>query len=80
MNQKKVSFNTKKYIRIVSYLTEYISSNELWWSQKEQEESKKNVFQEINRLRSIHPTINLRDALTLLYQPNNVTYNKNNFD
>jgi len=80
MNKKRVSFNTTKYIYIIPYLTEYISSNELWWSQKEQEESKKTVFEEINRLKSVHPTITLRDALTLLYQPNNITYNKNNFE
>jgi hypothetical protein len=80
MNKKKVSFNAKKYIHIIPYLTEYIGSNELWWSPLEQEESKKSVFEEINRLRNIHPTINLRDALTLLYQPNNVTYNEKNFE
>lgn len=80
MNKKRVSFNTTKYIYIISYLTEYISSNELWWSQKEQEESKKTVFKEINMLKSVHPTINVRDALMLLYQPNNITYNKNNFE
>ncbi|NDA89608.1 MAG: hypothetical protein EBY20_01675 [Alphaproteobacteria bacterium] len=80
MNKKQVRFNTKKYIYIIPYLTEYITQNELWWSQNEKEEAKKSAFEEINRLRSIHTTINLRDALRLLYQPNNITYNKNNFE
>lgn len=80
MDKKKVSFNTKKYIHIISYLTEYSSSNELWWTQKEQEESRKSLFEEINKLKSVHPTINLRDALMLLCQPNNITYNENNFE
>lgn len=80
MNKKKVSFNTEKYIHIISYLTEYISPTELWWSQNEHVEARKSAFEEINRLRSIHATINLRDAARLLYQPNNITYNKNNFE
>lgn len=79
MDKKRVSFNTTKYIYIIPYLTEYSTSNELWWSLKEQTESKKSVFEEINRLKRVHPTITLRDALTLLYQPNNIVYNAENF-
>ena len=79
MDKKHVSFNTESYVYIIPYLTEYITSNELWWSLKEQEESKKSVFEEINRLKRVHPTITLRDALTLLYQPNNIAYNAKNF-
>lgn len=80
MNKKTVSFNTEKYIHIIPYLTEYISPTELWWSQNEHTESIKSAFEEINRLKLIHKSIKLTDALRLLYQPNNITYNKNNFE
>jgi len=78
MNKKQVRFN-KATIYIYETIEEKIKKD-LWWSQEEHIESKKSVFEEISRLRSIHPTISLRDALRLLYQPNNVTYNEKNFE
>jgi hypothetical protein len=77
MNKKKVRFN-KATIFLVPNIKEQ-TTEILWWSLEEEAESKKNALVEINRLRSIHKTITLRDALTLLYQPNNIVYNAENF-
>ena len=74
MNKKKVRFN-KATIFIFENIDEKISKD-LWWSKEEYDESRKSAFEEINRLRSIHATISIRDALRLLYQPNNITYNE----
>jgi hypothetical protein len=77
MNKKQVRFN-KATVFIFEAIEEKMSKD-LWWSKEDQAESRKSAFEEINRLREIHKTISLRDALRLLYQPNNVTYNEKNF-
>ena len=78
MNKKKVRFD-KATIFIFECIKEEIINKDLWWSKEDQVESRKSAFDEINRLRKIHKTISVRDALRLLYQPNNITYNENNF-
>jgi hypothetical protein len=77
MNKKKVRFD-KATIFLVSTIKDE-TSEILWWSVEEHAESRKNAFEEINNLRSIHKTMTIRDALKLLYQPNNITYNEANF-
>ena len=75
MNKKQVRFNTVKYIHIVPYLTEYISPNELWWSKKDQTDSIISAQKEVKNLISMHKSMKLKEALKVLYQPNNITYN-----
>jgi len=78
MNKKQVRFN-KATIYIYENIEEKIKKD-LWWSQEDHIESRRTALDDVNRLRCIHPTISLRDALRLLYQPNNVTYNEKNFE
>ena len=53
---------------------------ELWWSNEDQVEAKKSCFREIERVMLIHgKNMTLSVALKLLYQPNNITYNEENF-
>jgi len=77
MNKKKVRFD-KATIFLVSTIKDETTET-LWWSVEEHAESRKSAFEEINNLRSIHKTMTMRDALKLLYQPNNITYNEANF-
>jgi len=78
MNKKQVRFN-KATVFIFETIEEKIPKD-LWWSKEEHIESRNSALDEVNRLREIHKTISLRDALRLLYQPNNITYNEKNFE
>jgi hypothetical protein len=53
---------------------------ELWWSIEDHINAKQSCFREIDRIKLIHGrNMTLSVALKLLYQPNNITYNEENF-
>jgi hypothetical protein len=52
----------------------------LWWNYEDKQNATKSSIDEINNLMTIHPKMKLQDAIKLLYQPNNISYNPNNFD
>lgn len=78
MNKKRVRFD-KATILLVSKLTDYTECHVLWWSKKDATESKITAFDEINKLRKKHKEMTLKDAVKLLYQPNNISFNEANF-
>jgi len=75
--KKKVRFNGFT-IFLVSY-TKDGTSDQLWWSEEDQFIAKVTAREEIMRLLNIHKYITLKDVLKLLYQPNNISYNEDNF-
>jgi len=77
INKKKVRFNSFT-IFLVSY-TKDRTSDELWWSVEDHFIAKVAAREEIMRLITIHKSITLKDVLKLLYQPNNISYNEDNF-
>jgi hypothetical protein len=75
-NKKKVLF--KNMVRIFFFQTQ--NYKELWWSEKEMINTRIEALTEIERLMKMHPKMERKDALRLLYQPNNITYNPSNFN
>jgi len=71
---KKVRFN-KANIHLIRYTKEYAECG-LWWSTTDQIEAKKSCFREIEMLMLSYGRMRLSEALKLLYQPNNITYNE----
>jgi hypothetical protein len=74
---KKVRFSGFT-IFLVSY-TKDNTSDKLWWSEEDYSIAKDDARTEIIRLINIHKSILLKDVLKLLYQPNNISYNEENF-
>jgi hypothetical protein len=75
--KKKVRFNGFT-IFLVSYTKERAEET-LWWSEEDHFIAKVAAREEIMRLINIHKYISLKDVLKLLYQPNNISYNEDNF-
>lgn len=77
INKKKVRFNGFT-IFLIPYTKERAEET-LWWSEEDQFIAKVNAREEIMRLINIHKYITLKDVIKLLYQPNNISYNEDNF-
>jgi hypothetical protein len=77
--KKKVHFS--KYIREISNPTyiEESSFKNLWWSQLDKYTACYMMKLEIHNLQKIHPSMTIKQAMKLLYQPNNICYDPNNF-
>jgi hypothetical protein len=82
MNSKKkhVLFeNIKKIYILYKNNIHNDVKRDLWWNDDDYLDAKKTANEEINRLMSIHPSMERKYALKLLYQPNNISYDPDNF-
>ena len=52
----------------------------LWWNNFDKDDACKLARTEINTLLNRHSSMTYKQALKLLYQPNNISYNKGNFE
>ena len=52
---------------------------DLWWNNDDFSYAIKSAHEEIIRLMTIHPSMERKYALKLLYQPNNISYDPANF-
>jgi hypothetical protein len=80
INQKKVKFATwiLVYPNPNSLITDNISY--LWWTENDKLAACYAMNKEIRSLQHIHPNMTIKQAMKLLYQPNNIVYDKNNFE
>jgi hypothetical protein len=80
--KKKVNFKREVLVYLVpSIKDEYKEyKQDIWWSKEENNDSFKDAVKEIKELMSIHQTMKRNDAIKLLYQPGNISYNKENFE
>ena len=79
MSYKKVTFGKKVIVYLIPYYNELENYRQLWWNNNDINNFKKNAVEDINRLFNIHPNINYENAMRLLYQPNNISYDPKNF-
>jgi hypothetical protein len=80
MNRKKVRFSP--FIRVCPNPTfiEQDSISTLWWTKFDKIYAYSTMNNEIKILQRNHPAITFRQAMKLLYQPDNLTrYDPNNF-
>jgi hypothetical protein len=82
INYRKVTFSC--IVRVV-YIPTKEATNDikeaLWWSEYDHITASNNSLLELKKLMNIHPSMNIKHAKKLLYQPNNLTiYDPSNFD
>jgi len=82
------NFIVEKKVRFSSFITifpnpsfiELENYKYLWWSELDKQIAHSMMFNEIRHLQRIHPTMTCKQAMKLLYQPDNLTrYDPNNF-
>jgi hypothetical protein len=76
---KNVKFNNIANLHLIPSRREINNRRELWWSTMDQSWARFTALQEIKDLRRKHPQMTLKQAVKLLYQPNNVSYDPANF-
>ena len=76
---KKVRFEKYVYIKLIPVYYEIENYDTLWWNQIDIINNFKISYNEIIRLLEIHPFMEKKQAMKLLYQPNNISYDPNNF-
>ena len=83
MNKKKIKkVNFSKDLESTRLIPKYEIDllSYLWWNEFDRYEASKLAFDEISALLTRHPSMTYKQALKLLYQPNNISYNKCNFE
>ena len=79
-NELRVTFNNVRYLYLIPTSSELsLYKDELWWSNNDLKLFMLNAINEIKILKNKHPFIQKKDILKLLYQPNNISYDENNF-
>ena len=77
--KKKIQFSKYIYIHLIPTYRELINYQNLWWTEDELINCRVHASREIMELKNRLPSASIDDAKKLLYQPNNITYNENNF-
>lgn len=75
--QKKVKFDRATYFLIPPIKED--SETDLWWTDYDYFKSRITSQMEINRLVGIDKSMDVKDAVKLLYQPGNISFNEDNF-
>jgi hypothetical protein len=78
--KKKVTFNNKIFVYIIPSFYNDLMREELWWSRSDFILALNSCDEEIRNLINIHPNMDFKCAKKLLYQPNNICYDANNFE
>jgi len=79
-SEKRVRFSP--FIRVLPNPTIIHVENckYLWWTELDKSAAYSMMYNEIRQLQSIHPNMTMKQAMKLLYQPNNLTrYDPSNF-
>jgi len=77
---KKVRFSNYVYICSNPTIIDLENCKKLWWSELDKSAAYFSMYSEIQNLQRIHPTMTMKEAMKLLYQPNNLTrYDPTNF-
>lgn len=78
--RKKVSFQNIIRVILIPKYSEICDCRDLWWNEFDRKIATIFMNNEINTLIRMHPSMNTKQAMKLLYQPNNIRYyDKMNF-
>lgn len=75
---KKVSFSNIYYIHIIPK-NDNMYNDVLWWNDVDRLNAVNDTLADIKRLLDIHPDMDVHQVKKLLFQPNNIIYDGNNF-
>jgi len=79
-NNKRVRFHDLTRVIFIPKMSELYDSIDIWWSESDKVAANAMMYCEIKTLQRIHPTMTMKQAMKLLYQPDNLTrYDVNNF-
>ena len=76
---KKVTFSKYLYVYLIPMYYEIKNYRDLWWSDDDLLEMRVNTMKEIQQLMTVHPSMEISHAKKLLFQPNNIRYDPQNF-
>lgn len=71
---KQVRFHNLIQIILIPKVSELYDMTDIWWSERDKVNAYKSMYDEIQVLQKIHPSMTLKQAMKLLYQPNNLRY------
>lgn len=77
--KNKIKFSTIVLVKLIPFYYELNNFPTLWWTPYELMDFKVQASKEIMQLKQKHPYMCISDAQKLLYQPNNISYDENNF-
>lgn len=78
--RKRVRFSIYTFIYPNPTIIDVEICKYLWWTELDKSAAYFAMFSEIQNLQRIHPTMTMKQAMKLLYQPNNLTrYDASNF-
>lgn len=78
---KKITFNKLAYVILIPGNEEILDlKKDLWYEQEDYVNFINESMQELNTLKKTHPSITLQQARKLLYQPNNIIFDRKNFE
>jgi hypothetical protein len=78
---KKITFNKLIYVILIPRIEDILDlKKDLWYENDDYTIFINESIQELNTLRKTHPSITLQQARKLLYQPNNIIFDKKNFE
>ena len=77
--KKNVSFSNFVSVHLIPQKEELKNNYDLWLSENDFITSYQTAIKDLKRLLEIHPCMRVWEAKKLLYQPNNIRYDPNNF-
>jgi len=78
--KKKLKFNNVVNVILIPDITSIFDiKNLLWWSENDLTNAVNNARNELFDLVNKNPSMTIIQAKKLLYQPNNISYNEENF-
>lgn len=80
MKNTKVQFSEKIELSPLVLYYDDSEKHYMWWSCVDRYNAAVSSFQEIHTLLNRNPYMTYREAKKLLYQPNNIAYDKCNFE
>ena len=79
-NRKKVDFQNIIKVVLIPKYKDICDCRDLWWNESDKRIATIFMNSEITTLMRIHPGMTTKQAMKLLYQPNNIRYyDPNNF-
>ena len=77
---RSVRFHNVIKIVLIPKVSELYDTIDIWWSEMDKLNAYKSMYAEIQVLQKRHPAMTFKQAMKLLYQPNNLRYyDPNNF-
>ena len=78
--KKKIKFNNIVNVILIPDITTFFDiKNLLWWNESDLLNSVNTARNELHNLINRNPSMTLSQAKKLLYQPNNISFNEENF-